>query len=153
MILRALFLMLALFVLSACVSKNLSSANMNSLKADKEHKIESEELRLLMHELNMVVYDRQKSELDRDDIRRRYALNLADIVKDLAYKVEHIPQDGLGENLTQKDRELYIHYARDLYKNGEEINTIAQKYEMEQLERAIDSMQQTCNRCHALLRD
>ena len=153
MVFRALFLMLALFVLSACVSKSSSSANMNSLKAAKEHKIESEELRLLMRELNMVVYDRQKSELDRDDIRRRYALNLADVVKELAYKIEHIPKDGLGENLTQKDRELYAHYARELYENGEAINDVAQKYEMEKLERAIDNMQQTCNRCHALLRD
>ena len=152
MILRALFLMLTLFVLSACVSKSSSSANMNSLKAAKEHKIESEELRLLMRELNMVVYDRQKSELDRDDIRRRYALNLADVVKELAYKIEHIPQDGLGENLTQKDRELYVHYARELYENGEEINDVVQKYEMEKLENAIDNMKQTCNRCHTLLR-
>lgn len=153
MILRILFLMLALFVLSACVSKSSSSANMNSLKAAKEHKIESEELRLLMLELNMVVYDRQKSELDRDDIRRRYALNLADVVKELAYKIEHIPQDGLGENFTQKDRNIYMNYARELYKNGEEINDVAQKYEMEKLESAIAKMQQTCNRCHAVLRD
>ncbi len=153
MILRTLFLMLALFVLSACVSKSSSSANMNSLKDDKEHKIESEELRLLMLELNMVVYDRQKSELDRDDIRRRYALNLADVVKELAYKIEHIPQDGLGENFTQKDRNIYMNYARELYKNGEEINDVAQKYEMEKLESAITKMQQTCNRCHAVLRD
>jgi uncharacterized lipoprotein YajG len=35
MILRTLFLMLALFVLSACVSKSSSSANMNSLKRAK----------------------------------------------------------------------------------------------------------------------
>jgi hypothetical protein len=106
-----------------------------------------------MLELNMVVYDRQKSELDRDDIRRRYALNLADVVKELAYKIEHIPQDGLGENFTQKDRNIYMNYARELYKNGEEINDVAQKYEMEKLESAIAKMQQTCNRCHALLRD
>ena len=153
MFVRALFLIISLLLLSACVSKNSSSVNLTTVETEKEHKVESEELRLLMQELDMVVYDRQKSELDRDDIRRRYALNLAAVVKELAYKIEHIPQDGLGENLTQKDRVLYIDYARELYANGEEINDVAQKYEMEKLESTIDNMQQTCNRCHALLRD
>ena len=115
--------------------------------------IESEELRLLMRELNMVVYDRQKSELDRDDTRRRYALNLADVVKELAVKIEHIAPDEPGQELTAKDRELYTRYAQELYKNGEEIHKVAQKYEMEKLESSMTKMQQTCDRCHALLRD
>ena len=153
MVLRMLFMMLSLLLLSACVSKSSSSANVTSLEEEKKHKIESEELRLLMRELNMVVYDRQKSELDRDDIRRRYALNLADVVKELAYKIEHIPQDGLGKNLTQKDRELYAHYAHKLYKNSEEIYDVAQKYELEKLDNKIDNMQRTCDGCHALFRD
>ena len=153
MVLRTLFMMLSLLLLSACVSKSSSSANATSLEEEKKHKIESEELRLLMRELDMVVYDRQKSELDRDDMRRRYALNLADVVKELASKIEHIPQDGLGENHTNKDRKIYMYYARELYKNGEEINDLAQKYEMEKLESTIAKMQQICNRCHALLRD
>ena len=148
MVLRVLLLMLSLFVFSACVSKSSSST-----ENEKKHKIESEELRLLMRELNMVVYDRQKSELERDDIRRRYALNLADVVKELVAKIEHIAPDELGQELTAKDRELYTRYAQDLYKNGEEIHEVAQKYEMEKLESSMTKMQQTCDRCHTLLRD
>mgnify|MGYP000105894008 CR=1 FL=1 len=153
MFVRVLFLIISLLLLSACVSKNTSSTNLTTIETEKEHKIKSEELRLLMRELNMVVYDRQKSELDRDDIRRRYALNLSDVVKELSYKIEHIPQDGLGENLTQKDRELYAHYANRLYKNGEEIYDVAQKYELEKLDNKIENMQRTCDGCHALFRD
>ncbi|MGB6017990.1 MAG: hypothetical protein WBF77_00125 [Sulfurimonadaceae bacterium] len=153
MVFRALLLMLSLLVLSACVSKSSSSADTASLENDKKHKIESEELRLLMRELNMVVYDRQKSELDRDDIRRRYVLNLADVVKELATKIEHISPDELGKELAEKERELYTRYAQELYQNGEEIHAVAQKYEMEKLESSMAKMQQTCESCHALLRD
>ena len=153
MFVRVLFLIIPLLLLSACVSKNSSSSNLTAIESEKEHKVESEELRLLMQELDMVVYDRQKSELDRDDTRRRYALNLADAVKRLALKIEDIPQDGLGENLTSEDRKMYIRYAQELYKNGEAIYEVAHKYEIEKLESTVAQMQQTCNRCHALLRD
>lgn len=148
MIVRALLLILSLLVLSACVSKSASST-----ENEKQHKIESDELRLLMRELNMVVYDRQKSELERDDIRRRYVLDLADVVKELATKIEHIAPDELGQELTIQDIDLYTRYAQELYKNGEEIYAVAQKYEMEKLESQMTKMQETCDRCHALLRD
>ncbi len=153
MFIRVLFLIISLLLMSACVSKNTASSNLTALEREKEHKIESEELRLLMQELDMVVYDRQKSELDRDEIRRRYALNLADAIKRLALKIEDVPQDGLGENLTSEDRKMYIVYAQELYKNGETIDAVAQKYEIEKLESTVAQMQQTCNRCHSLLRD
>ncbi|MDA3947407.1 MAG: hypothetical protein PF439_12080 [Helicobacteraceae bacterium] len=153
MLLRVGFLLLSMLVLSACVSKSVSSSNETEQLSKKEHKIESEELRILMRELSMVVYDRQKSELDRDDLRRRYALNLADVVKELAYKVEHIPQNELGKALTDQDKAIYERYAHELYLNGEEIGRVAQKYEMEKLDGAIAKTQQSCDRCHALLRD
>ncbi len=153
MFVRVLFLAISLLLFSACVSKDTATSNLTTTEAEKEHKIESEELRLLMQELNMVVYDRQKSELDRDDIRRRYALNLADVVKGFAKKIELIPADKLGNELTAEDREMYLYYAQALYKNGEAINAVAQNYEMEKLDSTIVKMQQTCNRCHALLRD
>ncbi len=153
MYVRVGLMMVSLLVLSACVSKSVSSSNEMAQTSKKEHKIESEELRVLMRELNMVVYDRQKSELDRDDLRRRYALNLADVVKELAYKVEHIPQNELGKELTDHDQAIYVRYAHELYLNGEEIDRVAQKYELEKLDGAIAKTQQTCDRCHALLRD
>ena len=153
MFVRVLFLAISLLSFSACVSKDTSTSNLTTTGTEKEHKIESEELRLLMQELNMVVYDRQKSELDRDDIRRRHALNLADIVKGFAKKIESMPADKLGNELTVEDREMYLYYAQELYKDGEVINTVAQNYEMEKLDSTIVKMQQTCNRCHALLRD
>ena len=153
MFVRILFLVISLLLFSACVSKDTATSNLTTTEIEKEHKIESEELRLLMQELNMVVYDRQKSELDRDDIRRRYALNLADVVKGFAKKIESIPVDKLGKELTAEDRALYLYYAQALYKDGEAINAVAQNYEIEKLESRVAKMEQTCNRCHDLLRD
>lgn len=144
---------LSLLVLSACVSKETVPSQSSEFVANKEHKIESEELKILMRELNMVVYDRQKSELDRDDIRRRYALNLADVIKELAYKVENIPLNATEKVLDDQEKAVYTRYARELYMDGERIDIVAQKYELEKLDDAIAKTERTCERCHALFRD
>ncbi len=119
----------------------------------REHSVESEELKILMRELNLVIYDRQKSELERDDIRRRYALNLADTIKELAYKVEHIPSDVLKKRLNDAEVAVYTGYARELYRDGEQIHTVAERYELEKLDETIAKTERTCDRCHALFRE
>ncbi|MBU0721093.1 cytochrome c [bacterium] len=105
------------------------------------HVQESEKLRLLMRELDLVVYDRFKSELERDDMRRRYAMILAETIKELSKKIE----DKNNPKTFQK-------YSKQLYQNAQELYKIADRYELENLQTKIDAITRTCNSCHIQVR-
>lgn len=148
MMIRVLLLSL-LFLFASCASKESS---FRSAKDAKEHMTESNKLNELMHELDMVVYDRFKSELQRDNIRRRYALNIAEKIKKLAFDIKEITPDKLGLNATKENIEIFNIYAKKLYKNSQEIEEIAQKYELEKLPSSLETMERTCNSCHSNFR-
>lgn len=148
MIKRIFILTVLVLISNGCVSKNVAPFN-----EAKEHMIESKKLRSLMLELDMVVYDRLKSELDRDNIRRRYAMRLADVIIGLAHKIENISPKALGEDVADEELELFKKFSKQLYLHGKEIHEVAKLYELEKLSKKLNSMQATCNACHAHFRD
>lgn len=140
---KLLFVLFLTFAFNGCVSKDISSIDIA-----KEHMIESENLRLLMRELDLVVYDRLKSELDRDNVRRRYAMNLADTIKELSQKIDKIVPEDISKSLTPEKAKIYHRYAQKLYLSGQEIYDVAENYELEKLTNKIDNMQSICISCH-----
>lgn len=129
------------FLLSGCVS------NYDSLNEIEKHTVKSDKLKLLMHDMNMVVYDNYKSELDRDNTRRRYALTLASNIKKFSSQIDKIPK-----NIDQNDTTLFNSYVKELQRQGEEIFRVAQNYELEKLDSKFHDMERTCKACHVKFR-
>ncbi|MEA2099902.1 MAG: hypothetical protein U9P72_07220 [Campylobacterota bacterium] len=136
-----------LVLLSGCSSK------IDSIDETLKHDKDTQELSSIMHELNLLVYDNVKSELELDNVRRRYALTLAQRIKELTTKAEGISVEKLGKKISQKNIKQFTQYMKELRKNGEEIYEIAQKYELEKLDNKIENLKQTCNSCHSQIRD
>lgn len=146
-LIKILFLFAVVFLFSACVHK----AN-PSFYATKQHMLESEKLKVLIHELNTVVYNRVKSELEKDELRRRYALRYATTIKQVAKNVETLSLNQKGEMLSEDDKKLYASFAKRLYKNGEEIQRVVSKYKLEELNTQLIKAEATCNACHSKFR-
>lgn len=144
MIVKIVFLNILFLLLSGCAVKQ----DISDTKA--EHIIKSNELRVLMRDMNMVVNDEYKSELERDNTRRRYAIRLAQNIKDTSYIMQGIIKDKLDAD--ESDMKLLTQYAKDLNKKAEVIDQIAQNYEMERLDSALDNVKRTCNACHSKFR-
>ncbi len=107
-------------------------------------------LREVMYELHHAVYeDQHLSELERDDLRQRYALDLAETVAVLVKEVETAPSTMPGVRLDAADAAAYAAYARELAARGEAIRAVAEAYETEKIASAVDGMIDLCNRCHA----
>ena len=129
-----------LLLLSAC-----------SIKDDiniKKHKVVSEDLTYLRNELTMVVFDRLKSELERDDIRRRHAIKIAKELKSLSEMIKEIPKDRLKRVKTANDKKRYGEYREQLYRDADAIYKVAEAYELEKLPTKLESMKRTCKGCH-----
>lgn len=147
MIIKVLFLnVLFLLLLNGCASKN------SSCLVNTEHVTETNTLDLIMHDLDLVVNDDSKSELELDDERRRYAITLADTLEKLSLNIEKLPLETIANSISPKDMKLFSTYTKKLNKHAEGIRLIAQRYELEKLPGKIEEVKQTCNNCHAQLR-
>jgi len=135
---------LLLFFLNACTAQNTPYTDKTK---------HTNELRLIMHEFNLIVNDNSKSELELDDERRRYAFTLAQTLEKLSCNLENIPQNELEKSIKVEDKALFAKHIQELHKNAEEIEIIAQRYELEKLESKVQEVKQICNSCHAQIRD
>lgn len=137
---------IALFIFSGCSLKEQSD------KPAVKHMIQSEKLRILMRELDLVVYERQKSELERDKMRKRYVFTLADTLKKLSAEIENMPKGDLGNDLTPSDFDEYKRYAKSLNQDANELSILAQNYEFELLSKKMEDIKISCNSCHKQFR-
>lgn len=144
---KLLFMGVLILFLNSCSSKQ------ESLSQTQKHTLKSNELKLLMHNMSTVVYEKSKSVLDYDNTRRRYALTLASNIKKISYQIEQLSSDTFEQNMDKKDVRLFDKYTNELYKKGEDINKIALNYELEKLDSKLGDLKRTCNACHTKFRD
>ena len=146
MIIKILLINILFLLFSGCSTKQ---AQLNGVE---KHTINSSELRLLMNELDMVVYDKYKSELERDDTRRRYALRLAENIKNLSQQINTLSKDKLGKEINRDDSIVFNNYITELKIKGENIHELALNYELENIDKNIKDIERTCNACHKKFR-
>ncbi|MDX1295714.1 MAG: hypothetical protein R3302_05585 [Sulfurimonadaceae bacterium] len=102
------------------------------------------ELRQIMNELNNVVYEQdERSELER----------VADTIKKFSHAIASAPSRHAGLKLTDVEEKEFFSYGQELRRQGNEIQAIAENYEMEKLQGALNNMVGICNRCHVRFRD
>jgi len=134
-----------LLILSGCASK--SNLNKTTLKHTK-----SMELSVIMHEFDQLIFDNAKSELELDNIRRRYALTLSETIKDLTYKMESLSADQLDKKVSKDNMSSFKKYINQLRGDAQDIHDIAQRYELEKLDVKLRDLKRTCNSCHSVCR-
>jgi len=137
--LKTKFLLITTLLLTGCSSK------IDTLQQDTEHKKNSNEFKIIMHELSYLIYDTSKSELEIDNIRRRYAFTLADKIQNLTLQTTGIPEEMLS-NIS------FSQYIQQLNTQGKELQEIAKNYELEKLNSKIDAIKRTCTDCHDKVR-
>ena len=118
----------------------------------KSHMVQNGELRAMMRELDTVLNDDPKSELERDDARRRYALRAADTIGAIAVKIKRLPEthplfDEKGEE------EQFLRYTEALGAEGERLRMLALAYEVEHIAPQMARVERVCNACHTHFRD
>ena len=143
MIIKMFFTSIILILLSACAKES------KSLSTTQTHNEISSELKVIMHELNMVVYDRYDSELDKDNTRRREAMKLGSSVKDIA---THIQEIQINTDLKKQNPKLFKMYAKELYTQGAIIYNQALNYDIDKLDNSYNNIQNTCKACHTEFR-
>ncbi|MEA1920995.1 MAG: hypothetical protein U9N52_14245 [Campylobacterota bacterium] len=133
-----LFLFFLSMILTCSAQETL---NQNTLS--KEHKTRSEKMQRLMHELDNVMYKQNRSELERDDERRRYLIRLSEKLELMSDKIKKIIQ-----NRSDDDQKVFLAYTDTLGDQGKKIKVLANNYQFEEVEPVIQETLDLCKSCH-----
>lgn len=116
------------------------------------HKVESQKLKNVMHELNHLVFERFYSEIDRDKMRVRYSNEIASIVSSITSDVKKIETLENELNLNENQKIIFMRYVRELRESGEELKAIANSAQTESIKPVLNKMVNSCNSCHEQFR-
>ncbi len=142
MVYKIIFFNILIMFLSGCISKDKHLTNADA------HSQKSSELSYLMRELYSVIDDEHKSELERDDVRRRYALRLSDKIKEFSYQARLLSEEKLGKHVNENNLDAFGKNIQALQDKGKEIADISNSYELERLDAKLVELKNICNSCH-----
>lgn len=116
------------------------------------HAVESEQLRKVMDELRVTVFEQFPTELDLDRSRAAHAAELARAAHELsgtaAKLVAAAPSLGLGES----EQRLFTDLGTKLGHQASEVEGLARAGRIAEISPALDRMVATCNACHTSFR-
>ena len=114
------------------------------------HEVSNDKIRLIMHKLDTVVFERFYSELERDHYRLRYAGQIVDVVNELNNELEHDPSLKLG--LNDEQRQDFLSLAQQLKQQTNELNQLVSKHQNGEIKTKLKQITKVCSSCHQKFR-
>lgn len=113
------------------------------------HAVDSTKMKLVLADMQNIVFEREMSELERDNYRLRYAREIATLVDQIADGLEASPEIA---RLPQADRERIGQLGQRLQDHGNNLDAIVADYAVERLRPELSLLMETCHACHVKYR-
>lgn len=136
------------------------SANPRSMPADQLqntgkpalHAIMDERLRTLMAQMNALMFEQIRTEVELDHERRLKSGKIAEAARQLQHSIEQIQQVRPGLNLGHDDEAAFAGLATKLKSEAQQIESLAASGKLNELKPLLAETEQSCMACHSLFR-
>lgn len=116
------------------------------------HAISSQELRDIMRRMNQLVYEREMTALQTQEIRTKRLEELLDTVSDLVNSADSLTTALPGLNLNKQDQITFKAMARQLQDEAQSVKRYAEDNDYISIDSVYQNLDDTCNACHRLFR-
>jgi hypothetical protein len=116
------------------------------------HAVDDERLRELMGEMNNLVFERMRTELDIDRERRRKALKIAEVAGNMAQTVGAIIDTLPGLGLSPNEQTTFLTLADKLRSRVRTLEEQANRNYIDAIPGTLEQIETTCTGCHQLFR-
>jgi cytochrome c556 len=117
------------------------------------HAVQNARLDELMIEMNSLMFDRMRTELDIDRERRRRAGQIADTAEAMSRTIESVLATLPALNLTPGEQDTFAALANKLRGQAMQLEEQARRNYVDAIPQTLDQMTLTCTACHQLFRD
>ncbi len=138
-------LLIPLFVLLGC------SQNSTAVSASKTHVQKSQELQMIMHKFDNLIYEHFQSELDRDEKRLEYTESMIPLIDELvenSRKLQKIQNNNLNKS---KKKDFHI-LAKQLEMQSIRLKKMLIEYKPEEIALNLHKIKNICTQCHNEIR-
>ena len=116
------------------------------------HGIYSEQLKTIMLRMNQLVYEREMTALQVQEVRERHLRQLLDTIAELVRSAGTLTDAVPGIELSSEDQVVFRAMAAQLYREAQNIGVLVEEKNYNALEPAYQRLNETCNACHSLFR-
>ncbi|WP_045224170.1 cytochrome c [Methyloterricola oryzae] len=116
------------------------------------HAVHEQELRAVMAQMNSLMFDTLRTELEIDKERRQRARQIADAARELSKAVDGIPATLPRLGLSEAEQVSFRALAHRLDDQAQGLEQLSRSNQIDSIEPALQQMTLTCNACHQLFR-
>jgi len=116
------------------------------------HGIYNEKLKTIMLRMNQLVYEREMTALQVQEVREQHLKQLIDTVTDLVKAAEVLTDAVPGIELNREDQVIFRAMASQLFREAQNIGVLVEEKNYAALDPAYQRLNETCNACHSLFR-
>ena len=138
-------LLIPLFALLGC------SQNSTVVSASKTHVQKSQELQMIMHKFDNLIYEHFQSELDRDEKRLEYTESMIPIIDELVKNSKRLQQIQ-NSKLNQTKKKDFLILAKQLEMQSIRLKKMMIEYKPEEIALNLYKIKNICTQCHAEIR-
>lgn len=115
------------------------------------HAVHGKRLRTLMHDLEALMFERQRTQIEIDEDRRRYLARTVEVSNGLLESATHIAESA--DDLREDERASFMALQDKLVSQTKALSMLADAGRAEAISAQYGAITTTCNACHCNFRD
>jgi len=141
-----------IFILSGCVSTQTNNSLQSNTDQTALHSIQSKQLRVLMRELNDLMFERMLNEIQIDRQRRYHTKEIVDVADNLLHTIKYIPNALADLSLEKEEQKVFLGLNEKLKHQVLLLKQEAENNHVDAIPDRADQIIETCNACHHVFR-
>lgn len=129
-----------------------SFGNKQSLTHSRLHTIMTNRISVLLDQMDTLMTDQNRTEVELDQDRKYKALRIADSAAELQRAVDIILKIQPTLDLSEHQAPVFRKLANQLKEQGVELESLARRNQIDALKPALTRTKNTCMTCHSLFR-
>lgn len=143
----------AIVACSATDDKRLPVSGLTKTGAPSAHAIQDARLRNLMREINHLMFERMRTELEIDQARRRKAAQIGQTAQEMAQTVAGIADSLPRLSLEADQQAMFLTLVDQLQNEIRMLKTQAGHNYIDAIPGTLERIATVCTQCHALFRE
>lgn len=143
----------AVVACSATDDRQLPASGLTKTGTPSAHAIQDARLRNLMREIDHLMFERMRTELEIDQARRRKAAQIGRIAHEMAQTVAGIADSLPRLSLETDQQAMFLTLADQLQNEIRMLKTQAEHNYIDAIPGTLERIATVCAQCHALFRE
>ncbi|MGR9108254.1 MAG: hypothetical protein ACU843_15140 [Gammaproteobacteria bacterium] len=151
---RAPLLIVVLFCITACsrTSSRIPAGGLPDNADPALHAVQNERIHELMTEMNSLMYDRMRTELDIEQERRRRTTQIAAVARSMSATIDGVITTLPTLNLRTDEQKTFAALVEKLKTQADQLEGQASRNEFGAIPQTLERMKRICAACHQLFR-